>query len=83
MTATHPPPIARLRFRHPKVVHALRVAVGVIAVELVADGIPVAVTCRVLTLAPACPNYRRLANPITAAEIVEAYRANALRHAHG
>ena len=49
--------------------------------ELAADGIPVAVTCRVLKLARQ-PYYRWLANPITEAEIVEAYRANALFDAH-
>jgi putative transposase len=49
--------------------------------ELAADGIPVAVTCRVLKLARQ-PYYRWLANPITDAELVEAYRANALFHAH-
>jgi putative transposase len=45
--------------------------------ELAADGIPVAVTCRVLKLARQ-PYYRWRANPITDAELVEAYRANAL-----
>lgn len=49
--------------------------------ELAADGIPVAVTCRVLKLARQ-PYYRWRANPITAAELVEAYRANALFDAH-
>ncbi len=50
--------------------------------ELAADrGIPVAVTCRVLKLARQ-PYYRWLANPITDAEVVEAYRANALFDAH-
>lgn len=49
--------------------------------ELAADGIPVAVTCRVLKLARQ-PYYRWLANPITDAELVEAYRANALFDAH-
>ena len=44
--------------------------------ELAADGIPVAVTCRVLKLA------RWLANPITDAEYLEAQRANALFDAH-
>ncbi|AFC52591.1 MULTISPECIES: hypothetical protein [Mycobacterium] len=38
-------------------------------------------TCRVLKLARQ-PCYRWLANPITDAEIVEAYRANALFNAH-
>lgn len=49
--------------------------------ELAADGIPVAVTCRVLKLARQ-PYYRWLANPITTAEIIEAYRSNALFDAH-
>ncbi len=49
--------------------------------ELAADGIPVAVTCRVLKLARQ-PYYRWLANPITGAELAEAYRANALFDAH-
>ena len=49
--------------------------------ELAADGIPVAVTCRVLKLARQ-PYYRWRANPITEAELVEAYRANALFDAH-
>ncbi|MEZ0341061.1 IS3 family transposase [Mycobacterium sp. pV006] len=49
--------------------------------ELAADGIPVAVTCRVLKLARQ-PYYRWLAQPVTDAELVEAYRANALFDAH-
>ena len=49
--------------------------------ELAADGIPVAVTCRVLTLARQ-PYYRWLAEPVTASELAEAHRANALFHAH-
>lgn len=49
--------------------------------ELAADGVPVAVTCRVLKLARQ-PYYRWLADPITQAEVVEAYRANALFDAH-
>lgn len=49
--------------------------------ELAADGIPVAVTCRVLKLARQ-PYYRWRANPITDAELLEAYRANALFDAH-
>jgi putative transposase len=49
--------------------------------ELAADGIPVAVTCRVLKLARQ-PYYRWLAGPVTDAELVEAYRANALFDAH-
>jgi transposase InsO family protein len=49
--------------------------------ELAADGIPVAVTCRVLTLARQ-PYYRWRADPITGGERAEAYRANALFDAH-
>jgi putative transposase len=49
--------------------------------ELAADGIPVAVTCRVLKLARQ-PYYRWLTCPITQAELQEAYRANALFDAH-
>ncbi|MCF6389375.1 IS3 family transposase [Mycobacterium sp. MBM] len=49
--------------------------------ELAADGIPVAVTCRVLKLARQ-PYYRWRAQPVTDAEYVEAYRANALFDAH-
>ena len=49
--------------------------------ELAADGIPVAVTCRVLKLARQ-PYYRWLAHPVTDAELIEAYRANALFDAH-
>ncbi|SJN43772.1 Mobile element protein [Microbacterium esteraromaticum] len=49
--------------------------------ELAADGVPVAVTCRVLKLARQ-PYYRWLANPVTNTEVVEAYRANALFDAH-
>jgi putative transposase len=49
--------------------------------ELAADGIPVAVTCRVLKIARQ-PYYRWLASPITAAELTAAYRANALFDAH-
>jgi putative transposase len=50
--------------------------------ELAADGAQVAVTCRVLNLA--CqPFYRRLANPVTESELVQAYWANALFDAHG
>jgi len=49
--------------------------------ELAADGIPVTVTCRVLKLARQ-PYYRWLKNPVTDAELVEAYRANALFDAH-
>jgi transposase InsO family protein len=49
--------------------------------ELAADGVPVAVTCRVLKIARQ-PYYRWLANPVTDAEVAEAYRANALFDAH-
>jgi transposase InsO family protein len=49
--------------------------------ELAGDGIPVSVTCRVLTLARQ-PYYRWLKQPITESELVEAYRANALFDAH-
>ncbi len=50
--------------------------------ELAADGVPVTVTCRVLHIARQ-PYYRWLACPVTDAELVEAYRANALFDAHG
>jgi transposase InsO family protein len=49
--------------------------------ELAADGIPVAVTCRVLKIARQ-PYYRWLAAPVTDAEWVEAHRADALFDAH-
>ncbi len=49
--------------------------------ELAADGIPVAVTCRVLKIARQ-PYYRWRAHPVTAAELSEAYRADALVNAH-
>ena len=49
--------------------------------ELAADGISVAVTCRVLKLARQ-PYYRWLAKPVTDAEYLEARRANALFDAH-
>ena len=49
--------------------------------ELAVDGIPVAVTCRVLKIARQ-PYYRWLANPVTDAELTAAYRANALFDAH-
>ena len=45
--------------------------------ELAVDGIPLTVTCRVLDLARQ-PYYRWLADPVTDAELVEAYLANAL-----
>jgi len=49
--------------------------------ELAADGVPVAVTCRVLKLARQ-PYYRWLKHPITDTELVAAHRANALFDAH-
>ncbi len=49
--------------------------------ELVADGVPVAVTCRVLNIARQ-PYYRWLARSVTDAELAEAYRADALFDAH-
>jgi len=49
--------------------------------ELAGDGIPVAVTCRVLKLARQ-PYYRWLAHPVTPAELERAHRANALFDAH-
>ena len=49
--------------------------------ELAGDGIPVTVTCRVLKIARQ-PYYRWLQEPVTDAELVEAYRANALFDAH-
>ena len=49
--------------------------------ELAADGIPVAVTCRVLKIARQ-PYYRWLAAPVTNAERAEAHLANALFDAH-
>ena len=49
--------------------------------ELAADGIPVAVSCRVLKLSRQ-PYYRWLAAPVPEAEVLEAYRANALFDAH-
>ena len=49
--------------------------------ELADDGIPVAVTCRVLKLARQ-PYHRWLADPVTGAEYLEAHRANALFDAH-
>lgn len=49
--------------------------------ELAADGIPVAVTCRVLELAP--PAVLPLAgHPCDRRDLVEAYRVNALFNAH-
>ena len=49
--------------------------------ELAADGVPVAVTCRVLKLARQ-HYYRWLNAPVTRGEVVAAYRANALFDAH-
>ncbi|MFG3618908.1 hypothetical protein [Nocardia sp. NPDC047654] len=49
--------------------------------ELAADGIPVAVTCRVLKIARQ-PYYRWLADPVTASDLEQAYRADALFDAH-
>ncbi len=49
--------------------------------ELAADGIPVAVTCRVLKLARQ-PYYRWLAAPITRSDLQAAYLADALFNAH-
>jgi len=49
--------------------------------DLAADGVPVAVTCRVLDLARQ-PYYRWLKEPVTDSEIVQAYRADALVDAH-
>jgi len=52
-----------------------------LVLELAADGIPVTVTCRVLKIARQ-PYYRWLAQPVTAAELAQAYRADALFDAH-
>lgn len=49
--------------------------------ELAADGIPVAVSCRVLKLSRQ-PFYRWLKHPVGEREYAEAYRANALYDAH-
>lgn len=49
--------------------------------ELAEDGMPVTVTCRVLKIARQ-PYYRWLTNPVTDAELDQAYRANALFDAH-
>ena len=49
--------------------------------ELAVDGIPVAVTCRVLKIARQ-PYYRWLAGPVTDADWAAAHRANALFDAH-
>ena len=49
--------------------------------ELAADGIPVAVSLRVLKLSRQ-PYYRWRHQQVTNAELIEAYRANALLDAH-
>jgi putative transposase len=49
--------------------------------ELAEDGIRVTVTCRVLKIARQ-PYYRWLDQPVTAAELEQAYRAHALFEAH-
>lgn len=49
--------------------------------ELAAEGIPVAVTCRVLKLSRQ-PYYRWLKAPVSERELAEAYLANALFDAH-
>ncbi|MET8759878.1 hypothetical protein [Lentzea sp. NPDC004782] len=49
--------------------------------ELAADGVPVAVTCRVLNIARQ-PYYRWRARPVTGTELERAHRANALFDAH-
>ncbi|MEO8850318.1 MAG: IS3 family transposase [Allobranchiibius sp.] len=49
--------------------------------ELAGDGVPVTVACGVLKLARQ-PYYRWLTQPVTAAEVARAYRANALFDAH-
>lgn len=49
--------------------------------ELAGNGIPVAVTCRVLKIARQ-PYYRWLAQPVTQADLEQAYLANALFNAH-
>ena len=49
--------------------------------ELAADGIPVAVTCRVLKIARQ-PYYRWLNRPVTDRELGQAYLANAVFDAH-
>ncbi|MFR9754404.1 IS3 family transposase [Streptomyces sp. TR06-5] len=49
--------------------------------ELAADGVPVAVACRVLGLSR-WHYYRWLSQPVTDAEVTVAYRANALFDAH-
>lgn len=49
--------------------------------ELAADGIPVAVSCRVLKLSRQ-PYYRWLKSPVSSRELMQAYRANVIRDAH-
>ena len=49
--------------------------------ELAADGIPVAVTCRVLKIARQ-PFYRWLRQPITSTEWTQAHLVNAIIDAH-
>lgn len=49
--------------------------------ELAADGVPVAVSLRVLKLARQ-PYYRWRQTPVTTSEVEQAYRANALHAAH-
>ena len=49
--------------------------------ELAVDGIPVAVTCRVLQLARQ-PYYRWLAGPVGGRELDQAYLASAVFDAH-
>ena len=49
--------------------------------ELTADGIPVAVTCRVRKLA-CLPYFRCLADPVTDVELVRVHRVSALFDAH-
>ena len=49
--------------------------------ELAADGIPVAVSCRVLKLSRQ-PYYRWLKSPVSSRELVQAYRTNVIRDAH-
>ena len=49
--------------------------------ELAADGVPVAVACRVLGLARQ-PYYRWLRAAVTDADLTRAYRADALFDAH-
>lgn len=50
--------------------------------EFAADGIPVTVSCRVLTLARQ-PYYRWRNDPVREADVLRAYRTNALDDAHG